>query len=297
MCSLFIGLNLIGCSSDDDETGAGGSSGGNTPTGGGGTPTAGTNGGGSSNPCMQGGKAGAGKNKITGTLKDSVTTTNTLSGMTLKVLDNETGADLGISTTSGSDGSFTLDGLPDGFVGIEVVGTDTDPARIDTYTYNVATNATNRDIFSTLAAISDFITNALKLTEKPTTSPVSGGVYYFDKNCNEWPVGCATVKVSDSSGQDSGKMYYFDATKRLPDETLTETSTNGLFLAIEIPPGTATMRAFVGGAEVSDPDYPTVQPIVAGNDASTTKKAVTHISRVYVKEQALPAGACELSAF
>lgn len=280
-CVATIGITS--CNEKGVDGGNGGSGAHSPPSNGGNGATTGDN----VNHCLNAvGDDGPGNNVLTGILLDSINTDDTLPGLKIEVLDNDTGDKVGINTVSETDGSFRIEGLDDGLVGLLVVATDADEAgqpRIDTRTFNVPSNAKDREIFSTQLSIADFVQNMLGFPDDPETTAVSGGVYYYDENCNEWPVGCATVAI-----EREGDLWYFDET-RLPNPESTQTPSNGLWLLtqVEITDEKLTVTALIDGV----PSGNISMPLMANKYSSDGVNA-THITRVYVDKIGNPTPNC-----
>ncbi len=228
----------------------------------------------SSPACATGSEGvGGGNNTLTGHLESNVG--DRIAGITVRALDTDTATVLYDETVSDENGDFTLTGLPGGQICVMAVGDYTqDPPRIDTYTFGVPSNSQDRMFVSSEAAIAQLMSGLLCLcgNPDPEVSMVSGAVYYYDEDCEEQVVGCATVEM-----EASGTVYYFEGP--LPSTTRTSTDPNsGRFLVSGLEPGIVTITATLDNGKSGSATFPVFAP-----EEATGGEYSVHIARVYIE--------------
>ncbi len=233
-CVLALCLGLVGCGDDDDDGSAGASGGGaGSPAAGSGGSTAGSGG--------EAGTTPAGNNTMTGITRDLLTN-DPVPNVTIRAMDNTTGDPLGIETTSGADGSFTVTGLPDGDVGLMVVGNESAATPyMDVYYYNIPSDTQDREILVYPMMIGGIVDGSLGPAD-PETGGASGEVRY-EVGGETYTVDCVVISVP---AQPDALVYYVND-QAIPDTTLTEekgrTIGNGRFYIRGLAEGPATIVA------------------------------------------------------
>ena len=179
----------------------------------------------------------------------------------IRALDNQTGNELGITTSSYGEGwlEFTeaLPGDADGLVGFRAVGGTIDgTAYVDTYQFNIPASALDERLWVVdettylgaplMAGVmkEDGVTPGLD----PGTAVLAGGVYFEEANGLENHIGCATAEMDPVGGQ---VRYFGD--NGLPTTLATRDTTNPLvayYLVANIDPGRVTARAYVDAQEI-----------------------------------------------
>lgn len=247
--TLIISVSFIGCSSDDDDE------------------TAGSGGGGGGDTAGQGGENG-GPYTFTGVVQDLVTD-DPVPDMPISALDNNDLSDLGITATSGADGTFTLEGIEAEEFCVKVGKTED---RIDSVTCNVPSDQQGRFVVSTELSVAVGINGLLYPDEDPNPDlpGASGGVYFIDGNGDEVPIDCATVEV-ENPREGSGMFYFKDG---LPNKEATHTDITGRFLSTKLDAGPTTVVAYIDGAEVGRTTLPLLAP---SSNGSTFNSNITRI--------------------
>jgi len=181
-------------------------------------------------------------------------------GVEIRVLDNQTGLDLGISETTDPTGwvrfSEDLPGDANGLVGFRAVGAVISGSTyIDTYQFNILGTALEERLWvfdETTYLGAPLIAGITKQDGTygldPGTSMLAGVVYFVDANGTQNHVGCATVRTDPESGQ---VRYFGD--NGMPTTLDTRSTTNpqvAYYLAANITPGSVTVRAYVDGTEI-----------------------------------------------
>lgn len=227
----------------------------------------------------------SGCNTLTGTVLDALTT-DSVSGLIIEALDNDTGEHLDIGTVSGTDGGFTLSGLPDGLVGLLVMGTQADATgapRIDVYIFNVPSDAQDRVVMSSTISLQHLLQNMLGISQDESKATVIGSVYYFDDDSIERPVDCAVVTIDRP-----GDVYYYEET-RLPSLDRDNTASEGRFLLTNttvIPAQNLTITASVDGRTIGS----TIIPLMDPRDSVFSENL--HVVQIYADELGDPTPDC-----
>ncbi|MBI5529327.1 MAG: carboxypeptidase regulatory-like domain-containing protein [Deltaproteobacteria bacterium] len=224
---------LMNCGEDEPPaTGDGG--------GGGGGDTGGSDGG------VTIEDAGEGQPKsISGTVTD-FQSKQPVADVTVELYDDDNGASLGISGTSGADGTITLDGIPasKGKVGVKTTKAD----NMDTIQYHFDSGATGETFYIISQTTVSLIAGILGVTIDPAKGVAAGSVYY-GPSTDEEPIGCATV-ATDPAG---GEIHYMD-NSGIPTKDRDTKGTNpknGYFSILNMEPGAININATVGGATES----------------------------------------------
>ena len=230
-CLLALCLGLVGCGDDDDDDGSAGASGGGAGASGGGAGT-------------EAGDSGSktGTNTLTGKTVDLLTS-DPVPNVLIRAMDNTTGEPLDIEeTTSGADGSFTITGLPDGDIGLMVVGDESAATPyMDVYYYNIASDTQDRELLVYPMVAGLLVDGALGPAD-PETGGASGEVRY-EVGDETYTVDCAVITVEDQPDA----LVYYVSDQSIPDPVLTEekgrTITNGRFYIRGLAKGPATIVA------------------------------------------------------
>ncbi len=178
----------------------------------------------------------------------------------IRVLDNQTGADVGISSRTDATGWVTfsedLPGDAEGLVGFRAVGTTVSGATyIDTYQFNIAGDAIGEKLWVVDETTYLGAPQMAGITKQdgsfgldPGTAVLAGGVYFVEADGVENHIGCATAKTDPESGQ----VRYF-GNNGLPTTLDSRATTNPLvayYLVANITPGQVTARAYMDGTEI-----------------------------------------------
>jgi len=291
---LVLAMIAIGCSEECDECEeceecddcdeAGGTGGKTSETGGkGGT---GAKGGG-------GGAGGTSTSTETytfkGILKDPVNADQLIEGITVKAVDNETGEDLGIEDETDSEGKFTLEGIKGKAVGVLAVGGKDadDTQRIDTYTFNLNSKATNYPIYNTSTDLAAMVEGAANIEYDEDVAAVTTGVYRIDSKGAGTPVSCATLTATDpETDEPVDGLTFYVAANRMPDTKgeLKETGATGAVLVMAIKnPSKVKLTASVNGKELLSQTLPLFPNKAATGDME--QKRVTHYNRLYITSE------------
>jgi hypothetical protein len=181
----------------------------------------------------------------------------------IRALDNQTGADLGISATTDATGWVTFDQeLPadaNGEVGFRSVGALVGAATyIDTYQFNIQADALDERLWVVDQPTYQGAPLMAGVTKQdgtpgldPGTAVIAGGIYWVDANDPdevENHIGCATAKTDPESGQ---VRYFGD--NGLPTTIASRPDTNPLvayYLVANATPGKVTVRAYMDQDEI-----------------------------------------------
>lgn len=259
ICTVVLSLCIFGCGSDDSDDSSG-----NEGASGSGGGASGDNG-------------GSGSGTFTGVLLDQLNR-QPVEGVQMKALDNETLDPLGPTATTAADGTFKFEGLTVDQICVLAVGST---ELIDTYTYNVGSDEQDRMIITVPVGIAELIDGMVPGENDPTTGGASGAVYYRDEAGTELGVGCATVEVV---GVENATVYYFK--DNLPDvgeERSMQTGNDGLFYAVDLPPGTVTLNALVNGEVIGSTSLKVTAP-----ENSTGGLYNSNITRIYAEKTGNP---------
>jgi hypothetical protein len=172
-----------------------------------------------------------------------------LSGVTVFVLDNETGDKLDVeagSTDATGYVEFDIplpEGAGDDFkVGFLCAGVENE--SVDTYQFNLDAFAGDERLWLVDATTYDVAPLAAGIELTPGTTVVAGGVYWVNEEGAEEIVNCATVETDTGSGD----VRYF-ADNGLPANTNVRDSVNplnGFFIIGNIEPGTVNLKGMTG---------------------------------------------------
>jgi hypothetical protein len=178
----------------------------------------------------------------------------------IRVLDNQTGNELGITGDSDLEGWITFsEALPsdaDGLVGFRAVGGSIDGTSfVDTYNFNIDANALDERLWLVDLTTYDGAPLMAGVTKEdgsigldPGTAVLAGGVYFVEENGLENHIGCATAKLDPESGQ----VRYFGS-NGTPTTLASRSTTNPLvayYLVANIAPGKVTARAYIDDQEI-----------------------------------------------
>jgi len=318
--SLIFGLIIIfgpvGCRIDDEKSvkskvekedgGESGSAGKSKPDGagkdaGGGAGKSGSDDGGAIKPEVDtvgaagSESVGAGPYTLTGRVSDNVTILP-VANIRVIALNNDDLSELGIETVTGPDGTFTLEGITEERICIQVAGTEGDDERIDTYSCNVPSGEKDRELISCGYDVADMIisnTNPSfsiegksELAKEYGIVAISGRVYYRDTAGEEIPVDCATVVVDEAI--DDTYICYFEDT--LPDPNRIQTDSGGRFLVTMLAPGEVHLSAFANGEKIGSVSTPIRPPIDPASDKDLYS---LYIVRIYADTPIDPTPDCD----
>ncbi|NOZ85212.1 MAG: carboxypeptidase regulatory-like domain-containing protein [Deltaproteobacteria bacterium] len=194
-----------------------------------------------------------------GTVEDFKAGT-TLDGMTVKALNNDTGAELGIEATSDAEGNVTIAGLPDGKVGFLVVGTEPADGYIDTYQFNIDASAEDVSLIAVDKLTYQAAPALAGIQVKEHTAAVAGAFVWKNAKGVDEPVACGTVKVFVNDAE-NGEVRYFNDTG-MPtslDNRKNINPQNGYYLAGNVDPGKVTIKGYdPSGKEIGSVTFPAV---------------------------------------
>ena len=197
----------------------------------------------------------AGANVYTAKVVESTNVNVTIPGMTVIVLDWETGAP-GASVTSNSAGEVSLDDVGDN---LAVFVRAKPPLYTDTYGFGPTTSGLVRVGTVSSAVLVPTLAEYVPLDD---ATPVAGNVVWADPETGkEEFVGCATV-----SGEGAKDVSYFSGAlptsarnraNTQPDRGNNETEAGKYFVGNLSAPGTRTLTATVAGEVVGSITFPT----------------------------------------
>jgi hypothetical protein len=183
-----------------------------------------------------------------------------VAGVEVRVLDNLTGADLGISERTDATGWVSFyDALPgdaNSLVGFRSVGGRAGNANyVDTYQFNIKNDELEERLWivsETTYLGAPLMAGVTKEDGNPGLDPgkavLAGGIYFVEADGWENHIGCATARTDP----DSGQVRYF-GNNGLPTTLETRSTTNPLvayYLVANTAPGPVTVRAFMDGTEI-----------------------------------------------
>ncbi len=253
----------------------------------------------------------------------------TISGITVQLLDNETGEQVvengtPVEAISDADGIVTFNVEEGKLVAVRVIGGPQIGTPATNYIDAVQWNnrITDQDTTAYLLKWIDIYLGSFWITGDNDNHAADNGqkavfasqVLFVGPNGVTdteflWePVGCATVKYFDSTGAEETDVHYqYDNAAGLPAAGRVQTpAANGKFASFSITPGKTTVKAYdsATGAELTDPDNPNVignifksdddsANLVGNQTYPTGAHPVINLTSVYIKTGATnPEAAC-----
>jgi hypothetical protein len=168
--------------------------------------------------------------------------TDRVSGMEVRAIDNNTGQELGINSTSDSSGWVAFDGLPAGDVGFRSVGVPGD--WVDTYQFNIDSTAQDERLWAVDQTTYVGVPLMAGITMIDGKAIVAGAVYWVNASDEEEPVGCVTV---DSVPVSPDVRYMGE--NGMPTLITEQPDTHplwGRFVIANLDPGQATITSYDG---------------------------------------------------
>jgi hypothetical protein len=167
-----------------------------------------------------------------------------LQGMTVTPLDSFTGEPLAgfdaAISTSDSFSNVTFTGLPPHKVGLLVDGKSGAPGFVDTYQFNIASDATDQVLWSVDEQTFQLAPAAAGLMVEPDKGQLFGGLFWVDSRGYEQPVACGSVRLLVGGAESGDVRYFSDAGMPTTYENQSNINpANGFFLVANIDPGLA----------------------------------------------------------
>jgi len=178
-------------------------------------------------------------------------------GIAIQVLDNDTGDEIGISSTSDAEGYVTFtEALPGTLCGFRAVGGDVGGATyVDTYQFNIACAALDERLWVVDETTYVGVPLSAGITKQdgtfgldPGTAVLAGGIYFEEESGVENHIGCATAATDPEDGQ---VRYFGD--NGLPTTLDVRDTTNPLvayYVVANLTPGPTLVKAFLEGEEI-----------------------------------------------
>jgi hypothetical protein len=156
-----------------------------------------------------------------------------------------------LTTQTDADGHFELTALPPGSAATFVLEhPDFPPTRTRTFTLpaggpleRVTFQVPDFELFATIAALLEFEADPAACQIVSTVTRVGKSIY--DPGAHG--EADATVTITPAIPAENGPIYFNDSV--IPDRTLTQTSTDGGVLFVNVPPGTYELQAHKDGVE------------------------------------------------
>ncbi len=178
-----------------------------------------------------------------------------LEGMTVYILDNDTGQKLADyeGKVTAADGSYEFNQIPCGKYGFLVEGNkDIENKTVDTYQFEIQADAQDEIIWSVDELTYGAAPAMAGVTLEAGKGIAAGAVYWVDEEETELPVGCATVTTDPAS---TDIRYFSD--DQLPttlDVQAGINTLNGFYLAPNLPASTTgeevIITAHYGGEDI-----------------------------------------------
>jgi hypothetical protein len=210
-------------------------------------------------------------------------------GLSVHVLDNQTGQKTGQSAVTDANGRITLDDVQTDATGkfaVLVQGAPGDSGSMDTFMYNLDPNAKDDVLRSVGTGAIAIATAAGNFKPNKDAGPISGAIFTGTGAMDRLPAACLTVELAGyedapvmtnkpCTEQDICIRYFFE--QRVPDFGASHTSAaNGRFFVANAPAGAHTLNVKAGDQIIAS-----TRLVVVPRKEGTTGETIS-VANVYL---------------
>jgi hypothetical protein len=237
---------------------------------------------------QEGDTGGEYETRFTASVTDS-SSDQAVIGLTVHVLDNQTGVKTGQSAVTDVNGRITLDDVKTdagGRFAVLVQGVPGETGSMDTFMYNLDPNAKDDILRSVGTGAIALATAAGNFKGSKDAGPISGAIFTGIGAMDRTPAACLTVELEGfedapimtnmaCTEQDLCVRYFF--TQRVPDFAASFTSSaNGRFYVANAPAGEHTLNIKANGQVIAS-----TRLVVVPRKDGTTGETIS-VANVYL---------------